>query len=104
MNVEPTELPIACSLSTTDLRARLAEMAELGRCALTGSDCQGRRAELRFDGSARERVEAIAAAEAECCAFLEMRVSEEDGEVLWALEAPAGAEAVLEELVAAFRG
>ena len=79
-------------------------MGELGRSALVGSSCEGGRAELRFEPGARERVEAIAAAEADCCAFLTMDVRAEDDAVVWMLEAPPGAEGVLDELVSAFRG
>jgi hypothetical protein len=99
-----TELPIACSLSATDLPVRHAQMAELGRDALVGAAIDGGRAELRFkgDSSVRARVERFVAAEGECCAFLTMRVAEAPGEVRLTIDAPEGAEPVLEELVAAF--
>jgi hypothetical protein len=81
-------------------------MADLGRDALLDARTDGRRARLRFAASAgvRERVAAIVAAESRCCAFLAMRVSESADEVVLAIEAPAGAEVVLDELVNAFRG
>jgi hypothetical protein len=99
-----TELPIACSLSAGELSVRQAQMAELGRDALVGAAVDGGRAELRFTASSRirERVETVAAAERECCAFLTMRVDEARGEVRLTIEAPEGAEPVLEELVSAF--
>ena len=99
-----TELPIACSLSAGELPARQAQMAELGRDALFGAAVDRGRAELRFTASSgiRERVESFAAAERECCAFLTMRVVEARGEVCLTIEAPEGAEPVLEELVSAF--
>jgi hypothetical protein len=106
MSAEP---PIACSLSATELPARLAAMAALGASALVDARSEPRRAELRFaagddDGDGvRERVDAIVAAESSCCAFLTMSVSEEDGLVVLAIDAPEGAEVVLEGLVAAFR-
>jgi hypothetical protein len=80
-------------------------MAELGRDALVGATVAGRHAELRFGGgsSVLERVNRFAAAEAECCAFLTMLVEESLGEVRLIIDAPDGAELVLEELVAAFR-
>src|SRR5436190_21667140 len=97
----PDELPIACSLSAPDLRARLAEMAALGRAALVDVCTAPTHAELRFAAGrgVRERVEAIVAAEAECCAFLTMRVSDEPDLVVLAIEAPPGAEPVLDDLV-----
>jgi hypothetical protein len=99
-----TELPIACSLSAAELGVRQAQMAELGGDALLDATVDGRRAELRFAGrpGVRARVERFVAAESECCAFLAMRVEEAPDEVRVTIDAPAGAELVLEELVAAF--
>jgi hypothetical protein len=100
-----TELPIACSLSTTELSVRQAQIAELGRDALLDATVDGRRAELHFTArpGVRERVERFVAAESECCAFLTMGVEAAPDEVRVSIDAPAGAELVLEELVAAFR-
>ena len=102
----PTELPIACSLSETELPRRLAEMADLGRAALVQARTESLRARLYFAAAAgvRDRVQAIATAEARCCAFLTMRVIDEPGTVVLTIDAPRGAEAVLAELVDAFRG
>jgi len=101
----PAELPIVCSLSATELPARLAEMAALGREALLDAKHEGTRAELRFAAGAavRARVDAIVAAEAQCCAFLTMRVTEPPDMVVLSVDAPAGAELVLRELLGAFR-
>jgi hypothetical protein len=101
-----SELPIACSLSATELPVRMAEMADLGRAALVDIR-QGRtRAEVRFAAGAgvRDRVNGIVAAESQCCAFLTMSVSDEPDTVLLTIQAPEGAELVLQELVDAFRG
>jgi hypothetical protein len=102
----PTELPIACSLNATELPQRLAEMAALGRAALLDARTRPTRAELRFAAGAgvRERLEAIVAAESQCCAFLTIAVTEEPDTVLLTIDAPEGAEVVLAELVDAFRG
>jgi hypothetical protein len=101
-----SELPIACSLSATELPARLDEMADLGRAALLGTRHDGTRAELRFAAGSgvRDRVNGIVAAESQCCAFLTMSVSDEPDIVLLTIQAPDGAELVLQELVEAFRG
>jgi hypothetical protein len=80
-------------------------MAELGRTALIDARQDSARAELRFaagDGI-RERVEAFAAAEAECCPFLTMRIAEEPDAIVLAVEAPEDADGLLAELVGAFR-
>lgn len=102
----PTELPIACSLSATELPVRLAEMADLGRSALIDVRSEPLEAQLRFAAGAgiRHRVEAVVAAESQCCAFLTMRVADEPDAVVLTISAPKGAEAVLAELVDAFRG
>lgn len=101
----PSEPPIACSLNARELPARLAEMADLGRAALTDARTEPTRAQLRFAAGAgvRARVEAIVAAESECCAFLAMHVSDEPDTVVLTIEAPQNAELVLTELVDAFR-
>jgi hypothetical protein len=100
-----TELPVACSLDATALSVRQAQIAELGRDALLDATVDGRRAELHFTArpGVRERVERFVAAESECCAFLIMGVEAAPDEVRVSIDAPAGAELVLEELVAAFR-
>ena len=102
----PTELPIACSLDATEFPQRLSEMADLGRAALADIDQDEKRAELRFAAGQgiRERVEAIVAAESQCCAFLTMRVDDALDLVVLTIEAPEGAEAILAELVDGFRG
>jgi hypothetical protein len=101
----PTELPIACSLDATEFPRRLAEMAEVGR-ALVHVIHEGMRAELRFAAGKgiRERLEAIVAAESDCCAFLRMRVDDAPDLLVLTIDAPAGAGPILTELVDAFRG
>jgi hypothetical protein len=100
------QLPIACLLSATELPARLADIADLGRAALLAARTEGGRAVLRFEAApgVRERVEKIVAAESECCAFLTMRVTNAPDEVVLSITAPEGAEPVLADLVSAFRG
>lgn len=100
------ELPIACSLSASDLSRRLAEITALGNDVLLDACNDGRHAELRFarGATARERVDAIVAAESQCCAFLTMRVTDTPDAVVLSIDAPAGAELVVRELVDAFRG
>ena len=100
-----TELPIACSLSPTELPARLSEIGDLGGTALLSSRTDGARAELRFARrpGVRERVDAIVAAESRCCGFLAMSVGDERDAIVLTIEAPPGARPVLQELVDAFR-
>lgn len=98
------ELPIACSLDAARLSRRLSDMASVGRDGSVRVRLDGTRAELRLARRAglRERLDAIVAAERECCPFLTMRVSATGGALVLAIEAPEGAEAILAELVEAF--
>ncbi|HKE79162.1 MAG TPA: hypothetical protein VKB54_07630 [Solirubrobacteraceae bacterium] len=97
-------LPIACSLSATELPVRREQMAALGRDALLRARVESAHAELRFaaERGIHARVLAFAAAESECCAFLTMRVDAVPGAVVLSIDAPEGAEPVLCELVEAF--
>ncbi len=99
-------LPIACSLTATELPQRLAEMSDLGRVALIDAQTDATRAELRFAAGTgvRARVDAVVAAESQCCAFLDMAVTDEPDTIVLTIHAPEDAEPVLAELVDAFRG
>jgi hypothetical protein len=98
----PAESPIACSLSAAELPQRLAEMSAIGQTSLLGAEIDERRAVLRFRPGAREQLAAIVAAEAECCAFLTMKLDVKSHAVRLTIEAPAGGESVLHDLVDAF--
>jgi hypothetical protein len=84
------------------LPARIEAIAALGRDHLRDVEVGPARALLRFDPDARTRLALIVAAEAECCAFLAMSLSDGPGAVTLAIEAPAAAEAVVHDLVTAF--
>ena len=92
-----TELPLACTLGADALSRREGEIRRLFDDALVESRLDGARLALRFDGHAADRVEALAAAERECCAFLAISVG--PGPAL-VLDAPAGAETTLEGFAA----
>jgi hypothetical protein len=79
-------------------------MSAVGQSALLGAEATSGHATLRFKagGATGERLAAIVAAEAECCAFLDIDLREEAEVIELAITAPAGAEPVLDELVAAF--
>jgi hypothetical protein len=93
--------PIACSLNPADLQRRLAEIAALGADALLGQAEDGA---LRFrdDSATRARLEAVIAAEAECCAFLRFELRERGDELELEILAPEAAEPVVDDLVRAF--
>ena len=97
-------MPIACSLSAGELPVRLAEMSALGHEALLDVDQSDLIATLRFAATAGigDRLAAIVAAESECCAFLQMELREDAGQLALTITAPPGARPVLDDLVAAF--
>lgn len=98
------ETPIACSLSPDDLEQRLMDIAEVGASSLTSREVDGNRHLLRFraDAESRRGLEEIVAAEAECCAFLDLALSEDDGELVLSIAAPEDAQALADRLAAAF--
>ena len=98
------QIPIACSLSATDLQDRLDEIAAVGTASLLRHDRDGERHRLRFRGDpeTRRRLEAIVAAEAACCSFLDLRLEEQDGELVLLIAAPQEGRLVAEQLTAAF--
>jgi hypothetical protein len=97
--------PIVCSLGASDLRQRLDEIAEVGAESLI-ERTDGARHLLRFrsDPETRRRLEAIVAAEAKCCSFLDLSLEEQGGELVLTVSAPQDGQPVAEELAAAFAG
>jgi methylaspartate ammonia-lyase len=99
-----TPLPIACTLTGDELLARLDEIRDLSRHALRAKTTDGTHAVLSFDPApgVRDRLATIVAAEARCCAFLTMQLADEPDALTLTIDAPADAEAVLEELLSSF--
>jgi hypothetical protein len=93
--------PIACTLRPDERLTRLAEIEELGRDALIAAGDDGT---LRFrnDPAIRVRLATIVAAEASCCPFLDLELTEHGAELQLAICAPADGEPVARELAAAF--
>jgi hypothetical protein len=100
------EAPLACSLGASDLRQRLNEIAKVGTDSLIEHDTDGNRHLLRFniDPDTRRRLEAIVAAEAKCCSFLDLSLEERGGELVLSVSAPPDGQPVADELAAAFAG
>ena len=84
-----TDIPLACTLSSSELPRRVAFAQRLGRDALQMVDVNGTRALLGFAGE-RERVEALVAAEHSYCSFMEFTVRERAGLVELEIVAPGG--------------
>jgi len=98
------ENPIACSLEGVELRRRLEVIATLGADALLGREDTGGRHLLRFrnDAGVRQQLEEIVAAEAECCSFLKLALSEGGEELALSIAAPPDGQAVADGLAGAF--
>jgi hypothetical protein len=98
------ELPIACTLSGPDLRARLAEIQSLGSHALIEADGTPGHRLLRFRRSEEisTRLAGIVEAEAQCCAFLNLTIDEAPDSLSLTISGPEGSEAVVDELARAF--
>jgi hypothetical protein len=99
-------LPIACTLTATDLRARGEELRALGGDGLVDASEEEGRAVLRFrpDPSVRARVDAVVAAESECCAFLDFEVEHGDDATVLTISAPNGGAEMVHELTSALAG
>jgi hypothetical protein len=97
-------LPIACTLSAPDLEVRAAELRAIGGDGLLDVSEEEGRAILRFrpDPALRTRLEAVVAAEAECCAFLDFRLDHGDDATVLAISAPNGGGEMVHGLAAAF--
>jgi hypothetical protein len=98
------ELPVVCSLDVTGLEQRLASIAEIGTAALISRYADGPRQVLRFRSSreTREGLERVVAAEAECCAFLDLSLREEGDELLLSVSAPEAGQTTADAFAAAF--
>jgi hypothetical protein len=98
--------PVACSLGANDLRHRLDEIAAVGAVSLLDRGTENGKHRLRFrsDPGTRRRLEAIVAAEAECCSFLDLELIERRDELVLTLTAPEAGRAVADGLAAAFAG
>jgi hypothetical protein len=99
-----TDDPVACSLGATDLERRLTAIAAVGADSLIAREVDDGRHLLHFraDSATRCRLEEIVAAEAQCCAFLDLTLSEDDGGLLLSIAAPNDAQAAADGLAAAF--
>jgi len=85
------ERPSACSLEGRELEERLEEIAALGSECLLGHEIEGERHRLRFpaDEETQHRLEALVAAEAECCPFLDLVLVDGGEELVLTVSAPA---------------
>ena len=100
------DTPIACSLGASDLEQRLAAIAEIGAGSLISHEVEEGCHLLRFraDADTRRRLEEIVVAEARCCSFLDLSLTDRGGELVLSVAAPGDGQRVADELAAAFVG
>jgi hypothetical protein len=94
----------ACSLDPERLERRLDEIAAIGADALASRGLEDGRHVLRFrtGDETRRRLEAIVAAEGECCSFLDLSLGQSGDALTLSISAPGNAEALAAGLAAAF--
>jgi hypothetical protein len=88
------ERPIACSLGAGELDRRVAAIAEIGGASLVSRSAADGRHLLRFRAGAQtqRRLEEIVAAESECCPFLDLSLTKEEGRIVLSIAAADGGE------------
>lgn len=92
------DLPIACTLDAAAMGDRGDRWRALADRALVGRERAAGRATLRLassDGVAEELRELVRL-EGECCAFLDMRVEEDGGELVLSIAGPPEADPLLD--------
>jgi len=99
-----TSIPIACTLTPADYRARLAEIAALSRDALRRVEQHGDVLELRYAPTAAARVQALVEKERTCCAFLTFDLRETADEVHLIVTVPEVALGAVPELLRELTG
>jgi hypothetical protein len=99
-----TEIPIACTLSATDNRGRLAQIAALSRDALRHVERRGLTLDLRYAPEAAARVRQLVEQERTCCAFLQFYLQESADEVRLLVTAPPAAADALPDLLLELTG
>ena len=102
--VEPTPLPIACTLTGASLQERAAWLSRLGDAALVEGRRDGDRLQLRFRAPAADDVRELVRAERECCPFLGFELGTAGEEVRLTVTGPSDAGPVLDGMLAALRG
>jgi MerR family copper efflux transcriptional regulator len=99
-------LPIACSLSDEDRRARLREFSSLSSRVLGAESTGGGGSLIRFrpDGDTQSQLRRIMAAERECCPFLDLSLTENESDLTLSIEAPEDAKPMIAEIVDTLTG
>lgn len=94
--MEPTvsgqELPLVCSLDPMELEERKKLMRSIAAAGVEGVEESDAELAIHFNPSPglRASLEQLIALEAECCPFLQFQLSEREGGLTLAVEAPGG--------------
>jgi hypothetical protein len=75
------ELPLACTLGSADGAERIRRWQQLAAVGVPVVRLAGHRLEVRYrpEPGVLKELQSLARAEAECCAFVEWAVTEQDG-------------------------
>lgn len=95
----PTDVPIACSLSATDMRQRQSDIARLAAASLRSRTAidGGQRLAFNADGDTADQIDRLVAAEAECCPFLQIDVRRDGELVIVDVTGPVDAQPIIEQ-------
>ena len=98
------ELPIACTLDAGDAAARFQQWRALSQRFPSRARRSGHQLEIswQLDGRAANELEALAAAERECCAFVTWSVSRRDPYSVLTITADSGRPEDLDAITALF--
>jgi hypothetical protein len=92
------ELPIACTLSPDGMTARLALIDALAADGLLDRTptASGLRVRLRDTPDVERRTRELVAAESACCAFLDLTLSRDGGDLVLDITGPQNARPVID--------
>jgi len=96
--------PVACTLGLEDGAERMRRWKQLGERATPTARRIGRELEVRFQPGpgVQEELEALAAAEAQCCAFVAWTVLLDGGQPVLRVTAPEDRPEDIESIASAF--
>ncbi|MBM7805361.1 hypothetical protein JOD57_001198 [Geodermatophilus bullaregiensis] len=99
-----SSLPLACTLGPQDGRDRLRRWEALHRSAAPVSSLRHGVLEVRYPGAPGVLAElsALAAAEQNCCTFVDWSVAQAGGDAVLTVRAPAGQPEAVEPIAALF--
>ena len=100
-----TDLPLACTLGPVDGADRSRRWRQLAADAAPVARRTEGRLEIRYQPGpgVLDELFALAAAEAECCSFVDWAVTEQAGEPTLVVSAPADAPGNIEPIAAMFK-